>query len=121
MAYLRAYHSHLEKLVKCLPMEDTYFITKLSAQQLLPGDTESKIKAMSTQADKASYFLDHVIKPALEIDDISDFDKLLSIMQICGYSHVQRLSVTIKSEIKHDEMKLHISGKTSFLYQNCWN
>ena len=107
MAYIRAYQNHVEKLVKCLPMDDTHFITKLSAQQLLPGDTENKIKTLSTQADKASYFLNHVIKPALDINEISDFDELLSIMQNCGYKHVQKLSATIKCEIKKsDEAKL---------------
>ena len=112
MAYLRAYSNHVEKLVKCLPMDDTHFITKLSAQQLLPGDTESKIKAMSTQADKASYFLSHVIKPALDIDDISDFDKLLFVMRTCGYNHVEKLAQAIESEInKPDEMKSCMLGK----------
>ena len=108
MAYIRTYQNHVEKLVKCLPMDDTHFITKLSAQQLLPGDTKDKIKTLSTQADKASYFLDHVIKPALDINDISDFDELLSIMQNCGYKHVEKLAVTIKDEIdmSDDEIRL---------------
>ena len=107
MAYIRTYQNHVEKLVKCLPMDDTHFITKLSAQQLLPGDTENRIKTLSTQADKASYFLNHVIKPALDINETSDFDELLSIMQNCGYKHVQKLAVTIKCEIdKSDRIKL---------------
>ena len=106
MAHLRAYQNYLEKLVKCLPMDDTHFITQLSAQQLLPGDTESKIKALSTPSDKASYFLSHVIKPALDIDETSSFDKLLSIMLNCGYTHVQKLAPTIKCEIdKSNEIK----------------
>ena len=107
MAYTRAYHDHVEKLVKCLPMDDTHFITKLSAKQLLPGDTENKIKVLSTQAEKASYFLNHVIKPSLDIDETSDFDELLSIMQNCGYKHVEKLAITIKCEIdKLSEIKL---------------
>ena len=92
------YDSYVEKLVKCLPMDDAYFIAKLSTQQLLPGDTESKIKALATQADKASYFLNHVIKPALSIDDTSEFNKLLCIMQECGYNHVKSLSYKIQYE-----------------------
>ena len=108
MAYIRTYQNHVEKLVKCLPMDDAHFITKLSAQQLLPGDTENKIKPLSTQADKASYFLNHVIKPALDINETSSFNKLLCIMQDCGYIHVQKLAVTIKCEIdkSDDEIKL---------------
>ena len=70
MAHIQAYQNHLEKLVKCLPMDDAYFITKLSAQELLPGNIDSKIKALSTQADKAMYFLSNVIKPALDIAEL---------------------------------------------------
>ena len=94
------YVNYLDKLVKCLPMDDAHFITKLSSQRLLPGDTESKIKALSTPADKASYFLSHVIKPALDIDDMSSFEKLLSVMQECDYDHVHKLSDNISNDIK---------------------
>ena len=69
-------------------------------QHLLPGDTESKIKSFLTQAEKASYFLSHVIKPALNIDDTSDFMKLLSVMQECDYDYVQKLSNKISDDIK---------------------
>ena len=111
MAYRKAYDNYVEKLVRCLPMDDTHFVTKLSAQQLLPGDTESKIKALSTQAEKASYFLSHVIKPALDIDDTSDLEKLVAIMLSCGYNHVQKLAGTIKFEIDNsDETKSHELG-----------
>ena len=111
------YDSYVEKLVKCLPMDDAHFIAKLSTQQLLPGDTESKVKALATQADKASYFLNHVIKPALNIDDISEFNKLLCIMQECGYNHVKNLSCKIQSEF-NDQSKqelgiyVHIASYT---------
>ena len=94
------YFNHVDKLVECLPMDDTLFITKLSTQHLLPGDTESKIKALLTQADKAAYFLNHVIKPALVIDDVSGFKKLLSVMQECDYDHVKKLSSQISDDIK---------------------
>ena len=142
MAHKRAYQKYLEKLVKCLPMDDIHFITKLSTQQLLPGDTENKIKPLSTQAEKASYFLSHVIKPAVDINETSSFDKLLSIMQNCDYIHVEKLAVTIKCEIdkseeintkmklqtdkiqsqtdeihsQTDEIKSHISGNLHAIY-----
>ena len=92
----------VEKLVKCLPMDDTLFTTKLSTHKLLPGNTDSLLKALPTQATKAAYFLDHVIKPALEIDDTSSFDDLLSIMEHCGYAHVEKLSHKIKAEINKE-------------------
>ena len=111
MAYRKAYNNHVEKLVKCLPMDDTHFITTLSAQKLFPGDTENKIIKFSTQAEKASYFLSHVIKPALDIDDTSDFEKLLTIMHNCGYNHVEKLAGTIIFEIDNsDETNSHVLG-----------
>ena len=94
------YINYVDKLIKCLPMDDTHFITKLSAQQLLPGDTESKIKSFSIQIEKATYFLSHVIKPALDIDNMSGFKKLLSVMQDSEYDHVQKLSREIGDNIK---------------------
>ena len=96
---LTAYEEYVEKLVLCLPMDDTLFITKLTKRKLLPGDTSNQLKALSTQTTKASYFLDHVIKPALNIDETSSFDDLLSVMEHCGYAHVEKLASKIKSEI----------------------
>ena len=110
MAHIKAYSNHLEDLVKGLPMDDTHFITKLSVQQLLPGDTENKIKSMGTPADKASHFLSVVIKPALDINDTSDFEKLISVMQNCGFNRVKKLADTIKFEIDNDETTPHVSG-----------
>ena len=110
---LRAYEEHVEKLVKCLPMDDTLFITKLSAYKLLPGDTQSQLEALPTQAAKASYFLGHVIKPAIDIDDTSSFDDLLSVMEDCGYAHVEKLACKIKSSMNNGSdtrpgMRVHV-------------
>ena len=94
-----AYEKYAEKLVRCLPMDDTLFIAKLSNHKLLPGDTHDQLKALPTQPAKALYFLNHVIKPALDIDDTSSFDNLLSVLNQCGYTHVKALASKIKSEI----------------------
>ena len=103
MTQLKVYENYVEKLVKCLPMNDDHFVAILSAKQLLLGDAGNKIKQLSTQSDKASYFLNHVIKPALDNDDNSDyFEKLLSVMQNCGYDHVQKLSCEIKCDVNND-------------------
>ena len=97
------YSNHVDNLVKSLPMDDAHFITNLSSQKLLPGDTESKIKSFSTQSEKASYFLSHVIKPALDIDNNSGFYNLLSVMRKCDYPHVVKLSDKITREV--DKLK----------------
>ena len=88
-----------DKLVMVLPMDDPVFIARLTKHKLLPSDTNSQLKALPTRADKASYFLNHVIKPALDIDDSSSFDKLLFVMEQCGFDHVEKLAHEIKSKI----------------------
>ena len=123
---LTAYEEHVEKLVKCLPMDDTLFITKLSACKLLPGDTHSQLKTLPTRVDKASYFLDHVIKPALDIDDTSSFDDLLSVMEDCGYAHVEKLACKIKSAMNKRSkiepgMHVHVELRDNFITLICLN
>ena len=94
-----AFDEYSEELVKCLPMNDTLFIAKLSTFNLLPGNTNDQLQALPTQADKALYFLNHVIKPALAINDTTSFENLLSAMEQCGYDHVKRIACMIKSQI----------------------
>lgn len=48
---------------------------------LLPGDHKSSIDALDTQKQKAEYFLDHVIKPGLEVGYTEQFDKMLNVME----------------------------------------
>ena len=85
-------------MVACLPMNDTSFIAKLSNYELLPGDTNDQLKTLPTQADKALYFLDNVIKPALDTDDTSSFDNLLFVMEHSNNNVVEKLACTVKSE-----------------------
>ena len=99
MSYKKAYEGYVEKLVKCLPMDDVFFIAKLCKNKLLPGDTENKLTSLSTEADKAWYFLSHVIKPALEIGNTIGFTNLLAVMKECSYDYVQTLSREINDEI----------------------
>ena len=94
-----AYEKYTEQLVQCLPMDDPTFIAKLSTHNLLPGNTRSKIVALTTAADKASYFLNHVVKCAFDVKDTSSFDHLLYVMEHCGYAHVEKLARKIKSKI----------------------
>ena len=75
------------------------FIAMLHKYQLLPGHTQHQIETLDTQAEKALYFLHHIIKPSLDICDKFAFEKFLSVMENCDYFYVQRLSYVIKSEI----------------------
>ena len=80
-------------------MDDTSFITKLYEDKILPLNINSQLNVLPTQADKAAYFLDQMIKPTLDTDDSSSINKLLSIMKHCGYDVVEKLACEIKSEL----------------------
>ena len=96
---IQAYEKYFEKLVGCLPMDDACFIAELYLHKLLPVETDNQLKAIPLQADKALHFVDYVIKPALVSGDTSSFNNLLSIMENCGYDHVEKLGYEIKCEI----------------------
>ena len=109
------YERYAEKLMECLPMDDTHFTIKLSNHDLLSEDTSDQLETLPTQAAKASYFLGHVIKPALDNDDTSSFDELLCVMEHCGYAHVEKLAHEMKSEI-HDSKSGMISSQIATIY-----
>ena len=99
MTYNKIYIGYSEKLLY-LPMNDNTFIAKLNTQNLLPGDTESKIEGKSTPIDKASYFLNNIIKPSIDLDNGDCFNKLLSVMEQCGYDYIKQLASEIRSAIE---------------------
>jgi len=86
-----------QRLVKVLPMEDTYFITNLDTADLLPGNTKDKVQSASlpTIADKASHFLDHVILPDVD-NNRSNLDKLLNVMKKSEFRVLNGLGTDIQ-------------------------
>lgn len=92
------FSDYYEKLLR-LPMQDSIFVAKLTRQKLLPGDSKRSIEGQLTPTEKASYFLDNVIKPSIEIGSADSFDALLSVMEQCEYDHIEKLAVEIKSKI----------------------
>ena len=109
VVHKEAYEKHVEQLINCLPMDDILFTTNLFKCKLLPGDIDNQLKALPTQADKALYILNHVIKPALDVDNTLIFEGLLSVMEHCGYAHVEKLACEIKSEFdKESAAGMHV-------------
>ena len=96
---IKAYKKYHEKMVQCLPMNDALFIAKLYRHQLLPGDTNSQLETKTSPADKAAFFLSHVVKRALDGNDTSSFNNLLSVMESCDYADLNKLAHKIKSKI----------------------
>ena len=116
ITFKEAFDKYSEELVKCLPMNDTLFIAKLSTFNLLPGNTSNQLEALPTQPDKAFYLLNHVVKPALAIDDASSFENLISVMKQCGYNHVRKIACKIISQMNKENDIKSGSYVVSYVY-----
>ena len=88
------------KLVTMLPMNDPLFVAKLFACGLLPGNLEQDIKAEKTPVDKATLFLGHRIKTDISVDDSTNFNKLLNVMEDSDYDNLKMLAEEIKTALK---------------------
>ena len=49
------------KIIEVLPMNN--LLSDLRANKLLPDNHKTKVESLSTQKEKAKYFIDEVIKP----------------------------------------------------------
>jgi len=87
------------KLIKSLPMNDEYFMAELYGRNLLPGDLKANIESLPTSAKKASKFLDEVIKPSVEINDVRKFNMLLSSMKKINDVTIKKLADKIKTSL----------------------
>ena len=81
------------KLVETLPMDDPNFAAKLYSARLLSSYLKEYVESRSsaTRTEKATRFLDQVIKPS-----VTSFDKLLHVMEDSEYQHVKELAEEIK-------------------------
>ena len=82
-----------------MPMDDITFTTQLSKNEILPHSVAAHIKSLPTPLDKADHFLKNVIEPSLDIDETCELDKLLAVMENCGYPHVERMANKMKSDL----------------------
>ena len=102
------------RLVKTLPMDDAVFIAELYSSDLLPADLKEHIEsnALPTLPKKASYFLDHMIKPGVTSDEGGrQFYELLRVMDDSDYQGVKELAKQIR-----DALKVEPTVDTSELY-----
>ena len=95
----KVFQQFYPKLVKTLPMNDVIFMAELYSRDLLPDDLKEHVESLATSAEKASYFLDHVIKPSITISDASRFDDLLNVMKDSEYQGVKELAKLIRDSI----------------------
>ena len=55
------------KLYRALPMDDSDFLKMLKNCDILPEDCRDKLKTQKTKVDKATYYIQHVIRPSAEL------------------------------------------------------
>ena len=89
MSAMKVLQKFYMELITILPMDDTMFLAKMYSRQILNHELKSSIQAISTQEDKAVFFLDHVIAPSVSMDHNEHLDALLNCME-----EVEDLAVT---------------------------
>ena len=77
-------------------MNDVIFTAELYTNKLLPGDLKEHLESLPTSARKASKFLDTVVKPSIENNDVTRFSTLLIVMTNSDDSIVKRLAEEIQ-------------------------
>ena len=97
----KLFRQFYSNLVKTLPMNDAIFIAELYSRDLLPDNIKEHVESLPTTAQKASYFLDHVIKPSVTSTSgvASSFDQLLDVMEDSDYQGVRELSKLIRDSL----------------------
>ena len=78
-------------------MKDAIFVAKLI--RLLSGDLNNQVKSKPTPAEAATFFLDSVISPALDVDDKEPLNILLSVMETFNNIQLNNLALKIKKDI----------------------
>ena len=89
----------MEKLVTVLPMGDVLFTTELNANNILPDAIDGCMKSLPTQSDKAKYYLNNVIKSALDIGETEELETLITVMGKSEYFYIQKLAKAMKSDL----------------------
>ena len=98
----KVFQQFYSKLVKTLPMNDVVFTAELYSHDLFPNDLKEHVESLTTSAKKASYFLDHVIKPSVISGVGSSFDELLHVMEGSDYENVRELGKLIRSSLRKE-------------------
>jgi len=91
-------------------MDDSIFLAQLGAAGLVPRKLMTKIKSLSTSAEKAKYFLDHLITPNLQ--DNKTLPCLLGVMKAFG-SVLNALAIKIEHSLKVTSAIPEIASPTS--------
>ena len=90
---IEVFQQFYSKLVEALPMDDPNFTANLYSARLLPSYLKEYVESRSpaTRTEKATRFLDQVIKPSM-----TSFNGLLNVMEDSEYQHVKELAKQIR-------------------------
>ena len=97
---LEVFQEHYAQLMKVLPMDDDYFIAQLYAKHLLTDSLKADIESLST-TNRASKFLDDVIKPSVENNNCTKFYTLLWLMRENDDSTIKALANKIRKSLNN--------------------
>jgi len=100
MSACEVFQHFYSQLVNILPMNDVTFTAQLFSTNLLPGNVKDQVKSLATPADKATHFLDHVIKPSVRNSAGRSFNELLKVMEDSEYDDVKDLAKLIAARLK---------------------
>ena len=87
-------------LIYLLPMKDASFVDDLLKYDLLPGDLKIRLASLTMNNQRASYFLDNVIKPGLAVGNSRCFVNLLTVIK--EHDNCKELAKKIENELAVD-------------------
>jgi len=99
MANSELFEKYYQALVETLPMKAVSFLAQLEEHSLLPTDIMDTLDSLKASAERASYFLDTIIKPGICDNNNERFNMLLRVMRKSNYDHVRDLAIRIKPEL----------------------
>ena len=94
---VEVFEHYYQAMVWSLPMRHDSFVKELQKHDLLPTHVKAMLESLRTLKEKASYFLDNVIKPNL--DTYTCFDELLSIMMDSSCGGMKDLATEVRSKL----------------------
>ena len=99
---LEIFQHHYLELIRSLPMNDGIFLGKLYINNLLPHNFKATIESLHTPVERATKFLDNIIKPSVENNVITTLNVLLTVMMDSNDYAIKELAERINIMLNQD-------------------
>ena len=96
------FEDYFRTLIYSLPMKDATFVNELLKHDLLTADLKIKLESLSMHYQRASCFLNTVIKHRITIGNHRCFVDLLTVMKNNTHDSVKELAKEIENELAVD-------------------